>query len=75
MTALGYPLGQCLDGGILRKSLYNIRIAGIKVLRSPIWERAGVEAAITIIIIVTAKSKTIFYFKFSILILSYKLYR
>jgi hypothetical protein len=59
MAALGYPLGQCLGEGILRIALYNIRIADIKVLRSPTWKRAEIEATITIITIVTVK--TIFY--------------
>jgi hypothetical protein len=33
-----------------QNSLYNIRIAGIKVLRSPTWKRAEIEATIRIII-------------------------
>jgi hypothetical protein len=50
MATLEYRLGQCLDEGILRIASYNIRIADIKVLRSPTWKRAEIEATITIII-------------------------
>jgi hypothetical protein len=50
MATLEYGLGQCLDEGTLRIASYNIRIADIKVLRSPTWKRAEIEATITIII-------------------------
>jgi hypothetical protein len=49
-ATLEYRLGQCLDEGILRIALFNIRIADITVLRSPTWKRAEIEATIRIII-------------------------
>jgi hypothetical protein len=48
-ATLEYRLGQCLDDGILRIALLNIRIADIKVRRSPTEKRAEIEATITII--------------------------
>jgi hypothetical protein len=48
-ATLEYRLGQCLDDGILRIALFNIRIADIKVRRSPTEKRAEIEATITII--------------------------